>query len=141
MSLRVGKDGRSAYRCCYHIANTTRYKRPLFTDEVNAKIAQQSFIDSAEELGLKIDRISVLSSIISFRLRIDPSESPAQVFAKIKFGATKKMNEVITNLPKMIFSKTFMITTYGEREDEGMDLLEYIDNVKTKYSDKSRRFS
>lgn len=141
MPLRIGKDKRTVYRCAYNIANVTRFKRPLFSSEEHLKIVKNSFIDAAEELELHLDNVNVRSSIVSFRLNIDPSESPSQVFAKIKFSATKKMNERISFLPKMIFAKTFMITTSGENESNGMDLIEYIDDVKAKYNDKSRRFN
>lgn len=139
MALNAGRDRRTVYRCSYHIANTTRFKRHLFLDEKSIKAAEQAFLDAAINEGVRVEQVVVRASLVSMRLRIDPSIAPAQVFARIKFTASKNMRLHINELPKMIFAKTFMVTTYGT--EDPLDLVEYIDDVKIKYSDSNRRLN
>ncbi len=135
MTLNISKDKRSVYRCNYLIANTTRFKKPYFFEPSCTEIVKDAFIVAANDLGVDIGHLVVHSSLVSMKLSIDPSESPGQVFAKIKFSALKQIKEKTTKLPKMVFAKTFMITTCDENHGDGLDVLKYIDQVKINYND------
>lgn len=139
MSLRHGKDRRTVFRCNYFIANTTRFKRQLFSDAITSGIVMKAFLDAAEQEGVVVDKVDVRASLVLMRLGVDPSTSAAQVFAKIKFKASNNIREQLPELPKMIFAKTFMVTTYGK--EDPLDVVEYIDDVKAKYGDNHRRLN
>lgn len=131
MDFRISHQNRSAYKCKYHFANATKFKKPYFADKNIQMSLRQLIEEECRSLDVAVSDIVVRPDIFSAKVTIDPAQSIVAVMNRLKIAITSKLAEQYPQLPTPIFAKAPMIVTHDTSEES--DLLDYMRKVKTSY--------
>ena len=125
------------YNCKYHVIWVVKYRRPVLTKKIEARL-KQILLEVATEINVEIDEMSVGEyNHIHLLLSVDPQFGIHKVVKRFKGVSSrylrKEFPELKSRLPTL-WTNSYFVATCGQRASPHVAPLEiikeYIENQK-----------
>lgn len=89
--MSVRHSSHSRFELWYHFAWSTKYRKPIWQDEVKKDALRRLFRKIAEKYDMEIGTIEILSDHIHFTIAAPPRIAPARAAQILKSVSTKAL--------------------------------------------------
>ena len=120
----------SVYNVSYHIIWCPKYRRKVLVWDIEDRL-KELLLEKADLLGIKIEKMEVMPDHIHLFVKADPTLSPAQIVAQLKWYTAhylrKEFKELRTKLPTL-WTRSYYIETIWHISEN--TIKKYIENQK-----------
>ena len=108
-------DSKLMYSCHYHVIFTTKYRRPVLVDGVDAKL-KELILSKQHELGFEVLEMEVMPDHVHLLLDANPKTGIYQIVCGIKGFSSKMLRDEFTWLKSRIpslWTRSMFISSVG----------------------------
>ena len=120
-----------SHDCMYHIVWCSKYRRPVLTDDVAARLEELLF-ECAEEIDVEILRMEIKASHLKLLIACDPRLGAHKAIKKLKAKTSRvlreEFEELNTRMPSL-WTNSYHLTTVGSISDD--EVRSYIREQKS----------
>lgn len=125
-------DKSSFYNIGYHLIWCSKYRRKVLVGNIELRL-KDILLNTAEELNVYIDNITVFPDYVHLVVRANPAVSPAGIIAQFKSKSSNKLrhefSELKTRIPTL-WTRSYYVESIGNVSVD--NILRFIESQKGK---------